>query len=331
MKLLAENNFGTKNLPGAIRWHCAYYWQHAISSTEAKRSYKTKKISEIKVLDNIQIDLGNIRLEIGNNLDEVVVSTQRSTIINKIDRQIYKSEMFKSARGSTVKDVIRQLPSVNINSLGEISVRGSTGFSILLNGNPIQGAMSTILDQLPSNAVESIEFITAPSAKFDPDGKAGLINILTKKGAIQGSYGQINIKSGFPSIEKYGNDPSNVGVDGILKKYIEKYEEYDKLYLQTHSPGVPSQQLRPQQHFEQVVFRPSTLKPRDWLQGNHFSEGCKSLQMLSPLYPKLLAYEVQVVCFRCLLHPAGVSKRRPLEKFQMENPLERYDISSGNL
>ncbi|MBL6591706.1 MAG: TonB-dependent receptor [Flavobacteriaceae bacterium] len=168
--------------------------------------YKTKKISEIKILDNIQIDLGNIRLEIGNNLDEVVVSTQRSTIINKIDRQIYKSEIFKSARGSTVKDVIRQLPSVNINSLGEISVRGSTGFSILLNGTPIQGPMSTILDQLPSNAVESIEFITAPSAKFDPDGKAGLINILTKKGAIQGAYGQINLKSGFPSVEKYGND-----------------------------------------------------------------------------------------------------------------------------
>ena len=141
--------------------------------------YKTKKISKIEILDNIQIDLGNIKLEIGNNLDEVVISTQRSTIINKIDRQIYKSEMFKSARGSTVKDVIRQLPSVNINSLGEISVRGSTGFSILLNGTPIQGAMSTILDQLPSNAVESIEFITAPSAKFDPDGKAGLINILT--------------------------------------------------------------------------------------------------------------------------------------------------------
>ena len=95
-------------------------------------------------MDNIQIDLGSIRLEIGNKLDEVVVSTQRSTIINKIDRQIYNSEMFKSARGSTVKDIIRQLPSVNINSLGEISVRGSTGFSILLNGTPIQGAMSTI-------------------------------------------------------------------------------------------------------------------------------------------------------------------------------------------
>tara|TARA_B100001063_G_scaffold73533_1_gene67693 strand:- start:9728 stop:12211 length:2484 start_codon:yes stop_codon:yes gene_type:complete len=171
--------------------------------------YKSKKIIDIIIQNKVKVDLGDIILEIGNNLDEVTVTTQRSTLINKIDRQVYRSEAFKSARGSTIKDVIRQLPSISINAQGEISVRGSTGFSILLNGNPIQGTMSTILDQLPSNAVESIELITAPSAKFDPDGKAGLINILTKKGVINGAYGQINLQAGLPSVETYGNDKTH--------------------------------------------------------------------------------------------------------------------------
>lgn len=72
LKLLAENNFGTKNLPGAIRWHCAYYWQHAISSAEAKRSYKTKKILENSIAIPIWLkksvkayhDLGKLLLKI---------------------------------------------------------------------------------------------------------------------------------------------------------------------------------------------------------------------------------------------------------------------------
>ena len=72
LKLLTENNFGTKNLPGAIRWHCAYYWQHAISSTEAKRSIKTKKILEDSIAIPIWLkksvkayhDLGKLLLKI---------------------------------------------------------------------------------------------------------------------------------------------------------------------------------------------------------------------------------------------------------------------------
>ena len=168
--------------------------------------YRPQKIRDIVINKNSKVDLGVIVLQIGNNLDDVTVTAQRAIVINKIDRQIYNAEAFKSAQGSTVKDVLRQLPSVSIDSQGKISVRGSTGFAVLLNGNPVQGNMSTLLDQLPANAVQSVELVTAPSAKYDPDGKAGLINILTKKGSIDGEFGQFNLKFGLPSIETYGNE-----------------------------------------------------------------------------------------------------------------------------
>jgi outer membrane receptor for ferrienterochelin and colicin len=111
--------------------------------------------------------------------------------------------------------VVKNIPSVSVDGLGEISVRGSTGFVVLLNGNPVQGNASTLLNQLPANAIERVEVITAPSAKYDPEGKAGILNIITRKGAVDGAFAQINVKGGFPSVEKYDNAEAHqrYGVD----------------------------------------------------------------------------------------------------------------------
>ncbi len=151
-------------------------------------------------------DLGTIKLSFGNQLQEVVLQSERTTVVNKIDRQVFDTKVFQNAQGGNAVDILKNLPSVSVNGLGEISVRGSTGFVVLLNGKPVQGNASTLIGQLPANAIERVEVITAPSAKYDPEGKAGIINILTKKGAADGSYAQINIKGGLPSIETYGND-----------------------------------------------------------------------------------------------------------------------------
>ena len=95
-------------------------------------------------------------------------------------------------------------------------VRGTNGFIVLLNGKPTQSNPTTIMDQLPANAISSIELITAPSAKYDPEGKAGIINIITLKGAIEGVFSQLNLKGGFPSTETYGNKLAHhrFGIDG---------------------------------------------------------------------------------------------------------------------
>lgn len=169
--------------------------------------FQPQIIRDIRVQNrNIQVDLGTVVLGAGENqLNEVVVEGERATVVNKIDRQIFDATKFQNAQGGSVTDVIRNIPSVTVDGQGEISVRGSTGFVVLLNGSPIQSNPAAFLNQLPANAIERVEVITAPSAKYDPEGKAGILNIITRKGATDGSYAQVNVRGGFPSIEDYGN------------------------------------------------------------------------------------------------------------------------------
>ena len=168
--------------------------------------YKLEKTSIINIQKRGELkDIGVIKLNINanNKLSEVVIKSEKNTVIHKIDRQVFDAKKYESAVGGTAVDVVRNLPSITIDGLGEISVRGSTGFAVLINGKPTQGDMSTILSQIPANALETVELITAPSAKYDPEGKGGILNIITKKGAIDGTFAQINLRGGFPSIEDY--------------------------------------------------------------------------------------------------------------------------------
>ena len=143
--------------------------------------YEVKTIQGIAVVStNKTTDLGTLRLTLGNTLNEVVIQGERATVINKIDRQVFDADKFKNAQGGSGIDVIRNLPSVSIDGQGEINVRGSSGFMVLLNGKPVQGNASTLMAQLPANAIARVEVITAPSAKYDPEGKAGILNIITK-------------------------------------------------------------------------------------------------------------------------------------------------------
>lgn len=181
--------------------------------------YKTENI----IFDKTS-NLGTIKLTLGNRLDDVVISTKRKTIINKIDKQVYSSQAFKNAQGGTGLDVLKNLPSVSFSGNGELMVRGTNGFIVLLNGKPTQSDPTTIMDQLPANVISSIELITAPSAKYDPEGKAGIINIITFKGATEGVFSQLNLKGGFPSTETYGNKLAHqrFGIDGTYNVNSEK-------------------------------------------------------------------------------------------------------------
>lgn len=179
--------------------------------------YRTSTIRNIEVSNrNLDMDLGTMALTIGENqLDEVVVQADRAAVITKIDRQIFDATNFQNSQGGSATDVIRNIPSVTVDGLGEIKVRGSSGFVVLLNGSPVQGSATTLLSQLPANSIDRVEVITAPSAKYDPEGKAGILNIITKKGAVDGAFARINVKGGLPSLERYGNAEAHqrYGVD----------------------------------------------------------------------------------------------------------------------
>jgi ferric enterobactin receptor len=108
------------------------------------------------------------------------VTTGRQMVEHKIDRQVYRADKFLGSQGGTAVDVLKNTPSVTVNSDGDIRLRGSSGFLVLLNGKPVQADPAVILHQIPANTIENVEVITAPSTRFDPDGKAGIINITTK-------------------------------------------------------------------------------------------------------------------------------------------------------
>lgn len=168
--------------------------------------YQKLETENVVAQKNTPLDLGVIGLQTSQNiLDEVVVDAQQTAVLYKIDRQIYSASEFTSARGGTGIDVVRNLPSLSFNGLGEISLRGSTGFVLLLNNKPIQSDLQSLLGQIPANSIKRIEIITSPSAQYDADGKAGIINILTLKNSIEGDYFQLNTLIGAPSVEDYDN------------------------------------------------------------------------------------------------------------------------------
>src|SRR5690606_2794469 len=124
---------------------------------------------------------------------------------HQVDRQVYSSGDFQTSTGGTAIDLLKNLPSMSLNAEGELSVRGTSGFVILLNGKPVQADATSLLNQLPANATEDIEVLTSPSARYDPEGKAGMINLLPKKGASDGLYLLTNVLLGAPRLDKYNN------------------------------------------------------------------------------------------------------------------------------
>jgi ferric enterobactin receptor len=177
--------------------------------------YETAEVNFVISGKNEKIVL-DVKMNLSNKLlNEVVVKGERNSIRNKIDKQTYKANQFESSKGGNAVDVLKNLPSVAVDSNGDISVRGSSGFLVLINGKPVLTDAQTILSQLPANTIENIELITAPSAKYEADGKAGIINITTKKGATDGSSFQTNVLSGLQSTTNYNNleDPLRFGGD----------------------------------------------------------------------------------------------------------------------
>ncbi|MBC7450791.1 MAG: TonB-dependent receptor [Cytophagales bacterium] len=187
--------------------------------------YTVKEITNISVTKSADIDLGNIILSAkpGN---EIVINGQERDVNNTLEKQVYKADQFQSANGGTALDVIKNMPSVSVNAEGEIRLRGSTGFMVMINGKPILTDVHSILSQIPANAIENIELITAPSARYDADGKAGIINITTKKGFGDGVAMILNAMVGLPGVNTYNNleNPQRHGADGSLSYKKNKWD-----------------------------------------------------------------------------------------------------------
>jgi outer membrane receptor protein involved in Fe transport len=125
-------------------------------------------------------------------LDELVVSSERSLFNHSIDRRVYNVTHDLMAKSSTASDLLQNIPSVQVDLDGNVSLRGSPDVVILVNGkkSPLMGrSRADVLQQLPAAGIEKIEVITNPSARFTPEGTSGIINLVMKKGVGTGVSG----------------------------------------------------------------------------------------------------------------------------------------------
>ena len=167
-------------------------------------SFKIKYYKNIKV--NNPLSLGTIKLSIDENiLDEIEVIGEKTEIEIKLDKTVYNIGKDLTLKGNSVSDVLDNLPSVEVDIEGNVSLRGNQSVRILINGKPsgLVGISSNeALKQFPSESVDKVEVITSPSARYNAEGTAGIINIILRKSKLIGFNGSLSLNSGYP--ERYG-------------------------------------------------------------------------------------------------------------------------------
>lgn len=177
--------------------------------------YENRKTESITLGSGQNLQLGEIAISPSSILmNDVTVAGVQSKALFKLEKQTFKADQFESAKGGSAVDVLKNMPSISVSGQGEISLRGSSGFLLLINGRPVLGDQQNMLSQLPANSIENVELITSPSAKYDPDGKAGIINITTIKGSSDHVGLVVNLQQGLPSTTTYGNDENPVRFGG---------------------------------------------------------------------------------------------------------------------
>ena len=152
----------------------------------------SKKISITK--KNKVLNLGTIALEEDSaTLDEIVVRAETSTVVQKVDRKVINVGKDLTSAGTTASELLNNVQSVSVDSQsGAISLRGNANVRVLVDGKPTNISAAQLLKQIPSTSIKSIELITNPSAKYNPEGMSGIINIILNKNANMGFNGSLD-------------------------------------------------------------------------------------------------------------------------------------------
>ncbi|RLJ68775.1 outer membrane receptor protein involved in Fe transport [Lacinutrix venerupis] len=206
-------NGGTANEKGVFKFNVnagTYNFSFDFISFK-KVTINNKTISE-------DFNFGTIYLkEDTTTLEEVELIAEKTTVEIKLDKKVYNIGKDLTTAGGTVSDALNNVPSVTVDVEGAISLRGNENVRILINGKPSAMAGfgdSNILSQLPAEAIERVEVITSPSARYDAEGTAGILNIILRQKETLGFNGSVTLTAG---------NPDNVGVSAALNFRREKY------------------------------------------------------------------------------------------------------------
>lgn len=168
--------------------------------------YETKFIDSL-TLDKDSIRLGQISIAlIDQALEEIVVLREKSTTEFRLDKRVFNVGKDISSSGASALEVLNHVPSVTVNIEGVISLRGSSGVQILIDGKPsvMSDDPSKALGTITADMIDRIEVITNPSAKYEAEGTSGIINIVLKKDQKKGLNGSISLNVGWPHNHSLG-------------------------------------------------------------------------------------------------------------------------------
>jgi outer membrane receptor for ferrienterochelin and colicins len=183
-------------------------------------SFKPTEIKQKSLFENT--NLGNIFLEENaSQLNEVVVTAEKSTVEIKLDKKVYNVGKDMTVKGGTASDVLNNVPSVTVDTDGNVSLRGNENVKIFIDGRPSNSVnIATALQTISADAIEKIEVISNPSARYDAEGGAGILNIVLKKGKNNGLNGTV--------IGTVGN-PKNNGLQTSMNFKSENFNFFSAL------------------------------------------------------------------------------------------------------
>ena len=162
-------------------------------------SFKNYTINNLSVNENKDLGLISLIIDV-ESLDAVEIIAEETTVEIKLDKKIYTVGQDLTVKGGNAGDVLDNIPSVSVDIEGNILLRGNDAARILINGKPssLVGIDSKFLQQLPSDAIEKVEVITSPSARYEAQGSGGIINIILRKTKKLGLNGSLSSNIGYP-------------------------------------------------------------------------------------------------------------------------------------
>ena len=177
--------------------------------------YQSRSFNNITISSENKVHkIGEIKLDNSLKLKEVVIRGDIPKVTYEIDKKVINVEDMTTTIGQSAVEVLQNTPSIQVDAQGNVTLRGSSNYQLLINGIPTAMDAADALQSIPASTIKNIEIVTNPSAREQAEGVGGIINIITKKKKLEGASMLVNLSGG--NFERYGGD---IAVNYSTKKH----------------------------------------------------------------------------------------------------------------